>query len=67
MTFDAKTVDPTTGDTNFNLIFQKLCDINYTGIFTIQTARGEYGQEAETINKHKKLFEEIYNECKRNV
>jgi len=66
-TFDAGTVDPTTGDTNFNLIFQKLCDINYTGIFTIQTARGEYGQEVETINKHKKIFEEIYNECKRDV
>jgi sugar phosphate isomerase/epimerase len=62
-TFSAKTVEPGTGDTDFNLIFKNLVSSGYDGVFTLQTAREEYGQEVKTITKHKQLFEEIYNEC----
>ena len=61
-TYEAKTVRPPPGDTNFDLIFKSLSLINYDGIFTIQTAREEYGQEEKTIFNHKIIFEEIYNE-----
>lgn len=62
-TIDAKTVPPTTGDTNFNLIFGKLKELGYNKTYTIQTAREQSGCEQKTIARHKKLFQEIYNEC----
>jgi hypothetical protein len=57
-----KTVYPLTGNTNFKLIFDLLRKKNYNGLFTIQTARGETGKEIQTIKKHKKIFENLYNE-----
>jgi len=66
-TFDAQTVSPTTGDTDFKTIFNNLHKVNYSGVYTLQTAREEYGSEVETIAKHKKLFQEIYNEYTRHV
>ena len=57
-TFDAQTVAPFTGDTDFKQIF-----INYDGVFTLQTARHTTGKEVETITQHKNMFEELYNEC----
>tara|TARA_R110002020_G_scaffold423996_7_gene633155 strand:- start:1229 stop:1996 length:768 start_codon:yes stop_codon:yes gene_type:complete len=61
-TFDAKTVFPLMGDTDFKQIFKYLNKINYDGVFTLQTARGPTGQEINTITKHKSIFEELYNE-----
>jgi sugar phosphate isomerase/epimerase len=63
-TYDAKTVKPGTGDTDFNKIFKTLFELKYDGIFTLQTARGPDGLEINTIKEHKKMFEEIYNEYK---
>lgn len=53
-------VEPLTGDTDFKLIFQTLKNIGYTDKFTLQTNRGYIGQEFETIKRHKKLFEDLY-------
>lgn len=53
-------VPPTTGDTDFNLIFATLKKNKYNGHFTIQTSRGPVGDELVTIKAHKKLFEELY-------
>tara|TARA_R110002110_G_scaffold92929_1_gene242291 strand:- start:481 stop:1248 length:768 start_codon:yes stop_codon:yes gene_type:complete len=61
-TYNAKTVQPGTGDTNFDVIFNVLSKMKYNGVFTLQTARGPNGREIETIKEHKKMFEEIYNE-----
>jgi len=61
-TYGAKTVQPGTGDTDFDVIFDTLSKVKYEGIFTLQTARGSNGCEIETIKEHKKIFEEIYNE-----
>jgi L-ribulose-5-phosphate 3-epimerase len=60
-TYDAVTVPPGTGDTDFKLIFKKLKKIGYNGNYTIQTARGESGREMKTIAQHKKYFQELYN------
>ena len=57
-----ETVEPTTGDTDFKLIFKCLKQINYDGLYTLQTARMEDGKEIETIKRHKKIIEEIYND-----
>ena len=51
---------PLTGDTNFDLIFKELAKINYDGFFILQTAREISGEEYNTIKKHKKIFEDIY-------
>jgi len=59
-TFDAKTVFPLTGDTNFDIIFKTLKEINYEGTFIIQTARSKVGKERETILKHKNIFGDLY-------
>ena len=61
-TFDAKTVPPGTGDTDFKTIFAALKKIGYNSTYTLQTAREETGSETETIMKHKKYFKETYNE-----
>ena len=61
-TYDAKTVPPGKGDTNFNLIFNILRKKQYNGLYTLQTAREESGNEFETINKHKNILLRMYNE-----
>ena len=57
-----ETVIPGEGDTNFSLIFDKLKSINYDGLYTLQTARENDGDEVETIKKHKQIIEGFYNE-----
>jgi sugar phosphate isomerase/epimerase len=59
-TFDAKTVKPMTGDTDFRLIFNILKNVGYNKPFILQTAREELGKERETMLQHKKIFEELY-------
>tara|TARA_Y100000310_G_scaffold267365_1_gene279315 strand:- start:3275 stop:4039 length:765 start_codon:yes stop_codon:yes gene_type:complete len=60
-TYNAVTVPPGEGDTDFASIFKELKRIGYDGNFTIQTARGKSGEEVETIQKHKHYFKELYN------
>ena len=60
-TYDAKTVYPTTGDTDFALIFDKLISIGYNGVYTLQTARGKTGKEVITTLQHKNILEGLYN------
>ena len=50
-------------DTDFNIIFKTLKEIDYQGPFIIQTARGETGKEKETILQHKRIFEGLYEKC----
>ena len=57
-----ETVVPGKGDTDFKSIFKKLKSINYDGLYTLQTAREEDGNEIETIKKHKEIIKEFYNE-----
>ena len=57
-----QTVEPMRGDTDFNLIFKLLKEINFDGLYTLQTARGTIGDEVRTIKKHKKIIEGIYND-----
>jgi sugar phosphate isomerase/epimerase len=61
-TFDAKTVEPLTGDTNFKLIFKTLSHVGYNGLYTLQTMRGEYGNEVNVISRHKEIFQELLSE-----
>lgn len=56
-----KTVEPLSGDTNFVKIFDLLKSRNYNYYYTIQTCRGEIGKEYETIKRHIKIFEELYD------
>ena len=56
-----ETVEPGYGDTDFRLIFNCLKKINYNGLYTLQTARLETGKEIETIKRHKKIIEDLYN------
>jgi len=58
-----QTVEPLSGATNFTKIFEKLKEIGYNGLYTLQTARGKSGVEEETIKKHTTIFKELYNEC----
>ena len=61
-TFDAQTVQPLTGDTDFEQIFHFLKKNGYNGLYTLQTARGKFGDEVRTIKEHKKIMETLYNE-----
>ena len=61
-TFDAKTVSPLEGDTDFKSIFKGLGEIGYNGPFVLQTARAETGREKQTILEHKRIFEDLYEE-----
>lgn len=56
---DNNTVPPGTGATNFNKIFAFLKKSGYNENYTLQTAR-EKGDEFETILRHKKTLEKIY-------
>jgi L-ribulose-5-phosphate 3-epimerase len=58
-TMDGNTVIPGSGRTNFKLIFDKLKDIGYSGVFTLQTARETPGEEKETINRHLQILRRI--------
>ncbi len=60
-TFNAETVEPLTGDTDFETIFKALKSIGYDGNYVIQTARGETGKEVETISNHMNIFRGIYD------
>lgn len=60
-TFSAQTVIPLSGDTDFDLIFNTLCEIKYDRLYTIQTARGKTGSELQTMKQHKSIFERLYN------
>ena len=60
-TFDAKTVYPNTGDTNFKSIFSKLVSSGYNGPYTMQTVRGKTGREINTTLEHKQILEGLYN------
>lgn len=51
------TVELGTGDTKFNSFFKSLSDLNYTGSFILQVARGADGNESETIKKQMKFLE----------
>ena len=52
------------GDTDFNMIFSLLSSLNYSGIFTLQMARGKTGQEPENIlllsQKFRRMYEEYF-------
>ena len=56
------TVVPGEGDTDFSLIFDRLKFINYDGVYTLQTARENNGDEVQTIKKHKQIIERFYDE-----
>jgi L-ribulose-5-phosphate 3-epimerase len=58
---DNNTVPPGTGATNFNKIFAFLKKSGYNENYTLQTAR-EKGEEFETILRHKKLLEKLYEQ-----
>lgn len=55
------TVFPTSGLVNFKEIFALLKELNYDGLYTLQTARSLEGLEQETITYHRKLFEVLYD------
>jgi hexulose-6-phosphate isomerase len=61
-TYDAQTVYPLMGDTNFKQIFHFLRKSGYNGLYTLQTARGKFGDETKTIKEHKRIMEDLYNE-----
>ena len=56
---DGKTVEPFTGDTDFDLIF-KLLKNNYFGNYTLQVARSVPGEEYKYIESIKTKFETYY-------
>ena len=53
---NGSSVRPGEGKTDFDLIFKTLAAINYTGTFTLQTARWKDGYEASTIRQHIQYF-----------
>ena len=61
--FKSVSVEPFTGDTDFDTIFETLKGVGYNGTYVIQTARSgiptsqNLYPEIETIARHKKLFE----------
>lgn len=57
-----KTVKPLLGNTDFFIIFNLLNKMNYKGNFILQTAREKKGFELETIQEHKKIFENLFYE-----
>lgn len=60
-TYDAKTVLPFTGDTNFEQIFKLLREIEYNSLYTMQIARGQTGEEKEYIIFYRDKFKELYD------
>jgi len=62
-TLSGQTVEPLTGDTDFEAVFNALIKFEYNGVYTLQTARGLKGFEIQTIKEHRNIFERIYNEA----
>lgn len=60
-TYDSRTVLPFTGDTNFELIFKFLKEIEYNSLYTMQIARGQTGEEKKHITFYKDKFKEIHD------
>ena len=52
---------PGEGDTNFKLIFAKLKKLGYNDLYTLQTARGAFGNEVTTVLEHKDILQEVYD------
>ena len=48
------------GDTDFDLIFKKLASLNYNGIFTLQMARGDNGNELSHVKDIAKIFRRLH-------
>ena len=57
------TVPPGGGDTDFGTIFSILSKKNYEGVFALQTAREESGNEFFTIERHSQILRSIYEKC----
>ena len=57
----SRSLPPSEGDTNFELIFAKLKELGYNKLYTLQTARGPFGEEASTILRHRDILQEIYD------
>lgn len=55
-----QTMEPGFGAVDFEDIFGLLKFYNYSGPFTLQTARGESWKEIETIRRHIQFFKKIY-------
>ena len=51
------TVEPGTGNADFDALFRELAKVGYKGNFILQTARGEDGREKETLTRHKTFVE----------
>jgi hexulose-6-phosphate isomerase len=47
-----------TGGTDFRAVFKKMKERSYTGLVTLQAARGEDGKERETITQYMKFIQE---------
>jgi hexulose-6-phosphate isomerase len=60
-TFDAETVPPLKGDTDFKTIFNELKMNHYKGPFILQAARQKSGNEKQTILEYKRTFEQLYS------
>jgi sugar phosphate isomerase/epimerase len=60
--YDAATVEPLTGDTDFANIFKMLSSKDYNGYYTLQTCRCDCGNEVETINRHIDKLRTCYEE-----
>jgi sugar phosphate isomerase/epimerase len=58
-TYGGETVLIGSGDTDFELIFKKLRDTGYNGIYTLQTCREEEGKEVETLASHVEVFRNL--------
>jgi len=41
-------------------LFKKLAFIKYQGPFILQTARGDSGNEYQTVKKHQNIFKDLY-------
>jgi L-ribulose-5-phosphate 3-epimerase len=48
------------GSVDFELLFQLLRDLSYTGEITLQAARGEDGKEQETVAAQMKFIQDLY-------
>lgn len=48
------------GSTDFAALFKKMKEIGYTGLVTLQAARGEDGHEEETIRNYIEFVKNIY-------
>jgi len=63
-TFDGKTKEFMTGDTDFKKIFNLLSLVKYNGLYTLQLARGTTGEEKEYIKAN---LEKVKNAIKQSV